>query len=74
MVARNDDPPLGDTAAEALFEQIYDEFAKYISFIDEDEKEKLSVWIADKVHEAFTLGYAEGCADSKKALEDGYLI
>lgn len=71
VIAHNDDPPHTDDKMEALFDEIYEMLAP---ITDEDYKERLSVWIADKMQAAFTEGYAQGCADSKKALEDGYLI
>jgi hypothetical protein len=69
IVHRNDDPPSGDTATEALFDDIYDQFP---DDMDEALKEELSVWIADTVQKAYSDGYNQGVADSREALEQGY--
>lgn len=69
VIHRSDEPPLDDASTERLFDDIYEQFPKDM---DEDLKEKLSIWIADKVQQAYCDGYAQGVADSREALEQGY--
>lgn len=66
IVTRNDDPPHGDDKIEALFDDIYERFQRYITVITPDGEEQLATWIADTVQQAYLDGYAQGRTDEKK--------
>lgn len=62
LLAENDNPMFSDEEMLAMFDDIYKQLPKGMT---ENTKEKLAVWIADRVANAHVEGYKQGCIDTQ---------